>query len=97
MYLRFGHCVIVEALKSDSLAKIAIPLNEHHRVTPGSRWRNLPAPIRCVIHNGRAQAVIVAVGEYQDPGLLLQRVDAWSLRDINLCILPCRDHSYCLF
>jgi len=28
MYLRFGHPMIVEALKSDSLAKIAIPLNE---------------------------------------------------------------------
>ena len=28
MYLRFGHRVIIEALKSDSLAKIAIPLNE---------------------------------------------------------------------
>ncbi len=28
MYLRFGRRVIIEALKSDSLAKIAIPLNE---------------------------------------------------------------------
>jgi hypothetical protein len=28
MYLRFGRRVIVEALKSDSLAKIAIPSNE---------------------------------------------------------------------
>jgi hypothetical protein len=28
VYLRFGHRVIVEALKSDSLAKIAIPSNE---------------------------------------------------------------------
>jgi hypothetical protein len=28
MYLRFGRRVIVEALKSDSLAKIPIPLNE---------------------------------------------------------------------
>jgi len=28
MYLRFGRRVIVEALKSDSLAKIVIPLNE---------------------------------------------------------------------
>ena len=28
MYLLFGRCMIVEALKSDSLAKIAIPLNE---------------------------------------------------------------------
>ena len=28
MYLRFGHRVIIKALKSDSLAKIAIPLNE---------------------------------------------------------------------
>jgi hypothetical protein len=28
MYLRFGRRVIVDALKSDSLAKIAIPLNE---------------------------------------------------------------------
>jgi hypothetical protein len=28
MYLRFGRRVIVDALKSDSLAKIAIPLNK---------------------------------------------------------------------
>jgi len=28
MYLRFGHRVIVEALKNDPLAKIAIPSNE---------------------------------------------------------------------
>ena len=59
-----------------------------HRVVSGSRWRDLPAPIRCVVHNGWAQAVVAAVGKYRDPGSLLQWVDAWSLRDIDLCILP---------
>ena len=81
MYLSFGRRVIVEALKSDSLPKIAIPC----------RWRDEPAPIRCVVHNGWAQAVLAAVGKYQD------RLDAWSLCDTGLCFLPLRDHSHCLF
>jgi hypothetical protein len=68
MYLRFGRRLIAEALKSDSLAKIAIPSNKEIE-SQGSHWRNLPASIQCVVHNGWAQAVLAAVGKYRDPGL----------------------------
>jgi len=43
-----------------------------------------------VVHNGWAQAVLAAVGKYRDPGSFLQRVDAWSLRDVGVCFLPGR-------
>jgi hypothetical protein len=91
MYLRFGHRVIVEALMSDPLAKIVIPSNE----VIASYKEAVGEIYQCVVHNVRAQAVLAAVGKYQDPGSFLQRVDAWSLRDIGVCFLP--DHSHCFF
>ncbi len=36
-----------------------------------SCWRAVPTPIWCVVQNGRSQAVLAAVGQHQDPGLLL--------------------------
>ena len=41
-----------------------------------------------MVHKGRAQAVLAAVGKYQDPGLFLQWVDEWSLRDLVFVFCP---------
>ena len=77
MYLRLGRHTIVEALKSDSLAKIAIPSNEDIE----SYKETIDAmPFHYFQQSGNT--------EIQDPGSFLQQVDAWSLRDISLCFLP---------
>jgi hypothetical protein len=65
MYLRLGRHTIVEALKSDSLAKIAIPSNEDIE----SYKETIDAmPFHYFQQSGNT--------EIQDPGSFLQQVDA---------------------
>ena len=65
MYLCYGCRVIVEAMKSDSLAKIAIPSNEDIE----SYKETIDAmPVHYFQQSGNS--------EIQDPGSFLQQVDA---------------------